>query len=168
VDEIIHPREKIKTVAELGPFIAEARAGGKQVALANGCFDLLHVGHVRYLQAARALADTLIVAINDDSSVRLLKGEGRPLQPQCDRAEILASLACVDFVVIFDTPTVAPVLEALHPDFHAKGTDYSEETVPERQTVASYGGRTVIVGDRKSHSSRDLIARITTSAKQQR
>lgn len=163
--EISHPLNKIKTLAELGSLVAAARAAGKRVALANGCFDLLHVGHVRYLQAAKALADTLIVAINDDSSVRLLKGEARPLQDQLDRAEILASLACVDFVVIFDTPTVAPVLEELHPDFHAKGTDYSEETVPERQTVASYGGRTVIVGDRKSHSSRDLIARITSKAR---
>jgi len=165
VAEISHPLDKIKTLTELGSLVAAARAAGKRVALANGCFDLLHVGHVRYLQAARALADTLIVAINDDSSVRLLKGEGRPLQDQLDRAEILASLACVDFVVIFDTPTVAPVLEELQPDFHAKGTDYSEETVPERQTVASYGGRTVIVGDRKSHSSRDLIARITSNAR---
>lgn len=163
--EISHPLNKIKTLAELGSLVAAARAAGKRVALANGCFDLLHVGHVRYLQAAKALADTLIVAINNDSSVRLLKGEARPLQDQLDRAEILASLACVDFVVIFDTPTVAPVLEELHPDFHAKGTDYSEETVPERQTVASYGGRTVIVGDRKSHSSRDLIARITSKAR---
>ncbi len=161
-----HPLDKIKGLAEISSIVADARAVGKRVALANGCFDLLHVGHVRYLQAAKALADTLIVAINDDSSVRLLKGDARPLQNQSDRAEILASFACVDFVLIFDTPTVAPVLEALHPDFHAKGTDYSEETVPERQTVASYGGRTVIVGDRKSHSSRDLIARITSAARQ--
>jgi rfaE bifunctional protein nucleotidyltransferase chain/domain len=165
VAEISYPLDKIKTLAELGNLVAALRAAGKRIALANGCFDLLHVGHVRYLQAAKALADTLIVAINDDSSVRLLKGEARPLQDQLDRAEILASLACVDFVVIFDTPTVAPVLEKLQPDFHAKGTDYSEETVPERQTVASYGGRTVIVGDRKSHSSRDLIARITSKAR---
>lgn len=164
--EIVPPLSKIKTVAELVGLVASARACGKRVALANGCFDLLHVGHVRYLEAARALADILIVAINDDSSVRLLKGDARPLQDQLDRAEILASLACVDFVVVFDTPTVAPVLEALHPDFHAKGTDYSEETVPERHTVAAYGGRTVIVGDRKSHSSRDLIARITSRARQ--
>lgn len=163
--EIGSPLQKIKTLAELGPLVAAARAAGQRVALANGCFDLLHVGHIRYLEAAKTLADTLIVAINDDSSVRLLKGKARPLQNQFDRAEVLASLACVDFVVIFDTPTVAPVLETLHPDFHAKGTDYAEETVPERQTVASYGGRTVIVGDRKSHSSRDLIARITSKAR---
>jgi len=166
VAQIIHPSDKIKSLAELRCLVEVARAGGKRIALANGCFDLLHVGHIRYLQAAKALADTLIVAINDDSSVQLLKGRARPLQNQFDRAEILASLACVDFVIIFDTPTVAPLLDALHPDFHSKGTDYSEETVPERQTVASYGGRTVIVGDQKSHSSCDLIARITATNRQ--
>jgi rfaE bifunctional protein nucleotidyltransferase chain/domain len=165
VDQVTNPQDKIKTLAELVSHVADVRAAGKRVALANGCFDLLHVGHIRYLQAARALADMLIVAINDDASVRLLKGEGRPLQSQFDRAEILASFTCVDFVLVFSTPTVAPVLEALRPDLHAKGTDYSEETVPERLTVASYGGRTVIVGDQKSHSSRDLIARITGRAR---
>ncbi len=164
--QVIPPLTKVKSLPELTSIVAAARADGKRVALANGCFDLLHVGHIRYLEAAKALADTLIVAINDDSSVRLLKGDSRPLQNQWDRAEILASLGCVDFVVIFDSPTVAPVLEALRPDFHAKGTDYTEETVPERQTVAAYGGRTVIVGDRKAHSSRDLIARITSKARQ--
>ncbi len=162
MSEVFHPLDKIKTLDELSRVIADARACGRKVALANGCFDLLHVGHIRYLEAAKALADTLIVAINDDASVRLLKGKERPLQSQSDRAEILASLACVDFVLVFDTPTVTPVLEALHPDFHAKGTDYAEETVPERHTVVSYGGRTVIVGDQKSHSSRDLIARIAS------
>jgi len=161
-----HPPDKVKTVAELGCIVAAARARGKRVVLANGCFDLLHVGHIRYLEAAKAVADMLVVAINDDSSVRQLKGEARPLQNQRDRAEILASFECVDFVVIFDTPTVAPLLDALHPDYHAKGTDYSEETVPERQTVASYGGRTVIVGDQKSHSSRELVARITAKSRQ--
>ena len=161
-----HPLDKVKTVAELGCIVAAARARGKRVVLANGCFDLLHVGHIRYLEAAKAVADMLVVAINDDSSVRQLKGEARPLQSQHDRAEILASFECVDFVVIFDTPTVAPLLDALHPDYHAKGTDYSEETVPERQTVASYGGRTVIVGDQKSHSSRELVARITAKSRQ--
>ncbi len=164
--QVVPPLTKIKSLTELASLVASAQAGGKRVALANGCFDLLHVGHIRYLEAAKALADILIVAINDDSSVRRLKGDSRPLQNQQDRAEILASLGCVDFVVIFETLTVAPVLEALRPDFHAKGTDYSEETVPERQTVAAYGGRTVIVGDRKSHSSRDLIARITSKAPQ--
>ena len=161
-----HPLDKVKTVAELGCIVAAARARGKRVVLANGCFDLLHVGHIRYLEAAKAVADMLVVAINDDSSVRQLKGEARPLQSQHDRAEILASFECVDFVVIFDTPTVAPLLDALHPDYHAKGTDYSEDTVPERQTVASYGGRTVIVGDQKSHSSRELVARITAKSRQ--
>jgi len=161
-----HPPDKVKTVAELGCIVAAARARGKRVVLANGCFDLLHVGHIRYLESAKAVADMLVVAINDDSSVRQLKGEARPLQNQRDRAEILASFECVDFVVIFDTPTVAPLLDALHPDYHAKGTDYSEDTVPERQTVASYGGRTVIVGDQKSHSSRELVARITAKSRQ--
>ena len=161
-----HPPDKVKTVAELGCIVAAARARGKRVVLANGCFDLLHVGHIRYLEAAKAVADMLVVAINDDSSVRQLKGEARPLQSQHDRAEILASFECVDFVVIFDTPTVAPLLDALQPDLHAKGTDYSEDTVPERQTVASYGGRTVIVGDQKSHSSRELVARITAKSRQ--
>lgn len=160
----VHPLHKIKSLAELSSIASAARSDGKRIVLANGCFDLLHVGHIRYLEAASALADILMVAINGDSSVRQLKGEGRPLQNQDDRAEILASFECVDFVVIFDTPTVAPLLDALRPDFHAKGTDYSEDTVPERETVAAYGGRTVIVGDPKSHSSRELVTRITAGS----
>ncbi len=154
------PTDKIKNLADLSRLLARARESGRRVVFANGCFDLVHVGHIRYLEAARALGDLLVVAINSDSSVRTLKGEGRPLQCESDRAVMVASFACVDHVVIFDDPTVDRVLESLRPDIHAKGTDYAEDTVPERQTVQAYGGQTSIVGDSKSHSSRDLIARV--------
>ena len=136
------------------------RAAGRSVAFANGCFDLLHVGHVRYLQSAAAEADRLIVAINDDDSVRTLKGEGRPVLAAADRAELVAALRGVDYVVIFSEPTVGPLLEALKPDVHCKGTDYTPDTVPERDIVKRYGGRVAIVGDPKDHSTRDLLARI--------
>ena len=136
------------------------RAAGRSVAFANGCFDLLHVGHVRYLQSAAAEADRLIVAINDDESVRRLKGEGRPVLAAADRAELVAALRGVDYVVIFPEPTVGPLLEALKPDVHCKGTDYTLDTVPERDIVKGYGGRVAIVGDPKDHSTRDLLARI--------
>ena len=136
------------------------RAAGRSVAFANGCFDLLHVGHVRYLQSAAAEADRLIVAINDDESVRTLKGEGRPVLAAADRAELVAALRGVDYVVIFPEPTVGPLLEALKPDVHCKGTDYTLDTVPERDIVKGYGGRVAIVGDPKDHSTRDLLARI--------
>jgi rfaE bifunctional protein nucleotidyltransferase chain/domain len=136
------------------------RAAGRSVAFANGCFDLLHVGHVRYLQSAAAEADRLIVAINDDDSVRTLKGEGRPVLAAADRAELVAALRSVDYVVIFSEPTVGPLLEALKPDVHCKGTDYTPDTVPERDIVKGYGGRVAIVGDPKDHSTRDLLARI--------
>ena len=136
------------------------RAAGRRVAFANGCFDLLHVGHVRYLQSAAAEADRLIVAINDDESVRRLKGEGRPVLAARDRAELVAALRGVDYVVIFPEPTVGPLLEALKPDVHCKGTDYTLDTVPERDIVKGYGGRVAIVGDPKDHSTRDLLARI--------
>ena len=140
--------------------IAEDREAGRSVAFANGCFDLLHVGHVRYLESASAEADRLIVAINDDASVRQLKGEGRPILAAAHRAELVAALRCVDYVVIFHEPTVGPLLEVLRPDVHCKGTDYSTETVPEREVVKAYGGRVAIVGDPKDHSTRDLLARI--------
>jgi len=136
------------------------RAAGRSVAFANGCFDLLHVGHVRYLQSAAAEADRLIVAINDDDSVRTLKGEGRPVLAAADRAELVAALRSVDYVVIFSDSTVGPLLEALKPDVHCKGTDYTPDTVPERDIVKGYGGRVAIVGDPKDHSTRDLLARI--------
>jgi rfaE bifunctional protein nucleotidyltransferase chain/domain len=136
------------------------RSEGRTIAMANGCFDLLHVGHVRYLEAAAAEADVLVVAINDDASVRMLKGEGRPVLTAADRAELVAALRVVDWVVIFAGPTVAPLLTALRPDVHCKGTDYTVDSVPERETVRAYGGRTAIVGDPKGHSTRDLLARI--------
>ena len=140
--------------------VHEERAAGRTIAFANGAFDLLHVGHVRYLEAAAREADILVVAINDDESVRGLKGEGRPIMASADRAELVAALRCVHFVVIFPEPDVVSLLEALHPDVHCKGTDYSVESVPERAIVKAYGGRTAIVGDPKDHSTRDLIARI--------
>jgi len=139
---------------------AGERRAGRRIAFANGCFDLLHVGHVRYLQAAAAEADVLVVAINDDESVARLKGPGRPILSAADRAELVAALGGVTYVVIFPEPTVAPLLEALEPDVHCKGTDYSADSVPERETVRGYGGRVAIVGDPKDHSTRDLLARI--------
>ena len=134
---------------------------GRSIAFANGCFDILHVGHVRYLQAAAQEADILIVALNDDDSVRRLKGEGRPILPASDRAELVAALRCVDFVVVFSETTVGPLLEQLRPDVHCKGTDYTVDSVPERDIVKAYGGRTAIVGDPKDHSTRELLARIS-------
>ncbi len=136
------------------------RARGFTVALANGCFDLLHVGHVRYLEGAAREADRLVVAINGDESVRRLKGQGRPLLPAAERAELVAALRDVDYVVVFDEPTVAPLLAAIRPDVHCKGTDYTEGSVPEREVVLAYGGRIAIVGDPKDHSTHELLARI--------
>src|SRR5688572_23333938 len=141
------------------------RAAGRSLAFANGCFDLLHVGHVRYLQAAAQEADLLIVAINDDDSVRTLKGEGRPILKAADRAELVSALASVDYVVIFPDSTVGPLLEAIRPDVHCKGTDYTLDSVPEREVVRAYGGRVAIVGDPKDHSTRDLLARIAGSSR---
>jgi rfaE bifunctional protein nucleotidyltransferase chain/domain len=141
--------------------IRQERAAGRTVAFANGCFDLLHVGHVRYLEAAAAEADILVVAINDDESVRALKGEGRPILEALHRAELVAALRCVDYVVIFAEPTVGPLLDTLRPDVHCKGTDYTLDSVPERDVVKAYGGRIAIVGDPKDHSTRDLLSRIS-------
>jgi rfaE bifunctional protein nucleotidyltransferase chain/domain len=151
---------EILTREALAARVSADRASGLSVAFANGCFDLLHVGHVRYLESAAAEGDRLIVAINDDESVRRLKGEGRPILAAEHRAELVAALRCVDYVVVFPEPTVGPLLEALKPDVHCKGTDYSVETVPEREIVRAYGGRIAIVGDPKDHSTRDLLARI--------
>jgi rfaE bifunctional protein nucleotidyltransferase chain/domain len=148
------------TRAELIDAVSAARARGQTIAFANGCFDLLHVGHVRYLEAAAAEADLLVVAINDDGSVRELKGEGRPIMAGTHRAELVAALRAVDFVVLFSETTVGPLLDAIRPDVHCKGTDYTVETVPERAIVDAYGGRTAIVGDPKDHSTRDLLGRI--------
>lgn len=143
--------------------VAALRAAGRTIAFANGCFDLLHVGHVRYLEAAAAEADVLVVAINDDASVRGLKGEGRPVLSAEHRAELVAALRAVDYVTVFSEPAVTALLEALRPDVHCKGTDYTVDTVPERETVRAYGGRIAIVGDPKDHSTRDLFARIARS-----
>ena len=151
---------KITTVPDLQKSILQARALGKTVVFTNGCFDLIHVGHVRYLQDAKALGDILVTALNSDSSVRALKGTGRPLQPESERAEILAAMECVDHVLVFDDPTVDQLLLELRPDIHAKGTDYTKENVPERATIIAYGGRVEIVGDPKEHSTRNLIADI--------
>jgi D-glycero-beta-D-manno-heptose 1-phosphate adenylyltransferase len=145
--------------AELLERVARDREAGRTIAFANGCFDLLHVGHVRYLQAAAQEADRLIVAVNDDA-IAALKGPGRPIMPAADRAELVAALRGVDYVVVFPEPTVTPLLRLVRPDVHCKGTDYTVESVPERDTVRSYGGRIAIVGDPKDHSTRDLVARI--------
>ena len=138
------------------------RAAGLTIAFANGCFDLVHAGHIRYLQAAAEEADRLVVAVNDDRTAGL-KGPGRPVMGAGDRAEVVAALRGVDYVTIFPEATVAPLLELIRPDVHCKGTDYTADTVPERETVRAYGGRIAIVGDPKDHSTRDLIARIRDS-----
>jgi D-glycero-beta-D-manno-heptose 1-phosphate adenylyltransferase len=151
--------EKIVTRDQLFELVAADRRAGRTIAFANGCFDLLHVGHVRYLQAASLEADRLIVAVNDDAAAAT-KGPGRPILKAAERAELVAALRGVDYVTIFSEPTVAPLLELLRPDVHCKGTDYTVETVPERATVLGYGGRIAIVGDPKHHSTRDLVARI--------
>ena len=151
---------EIVTRGELIGRVRDHRAAGRTIAFANGAFDLLHVGHVRYLESAALEGDVLVVAVNADASVRVLKGEGRPIMKDTDRAELVAALRCVDHVVIFPEPTVGPLLEALRPDVHCKGTDYSVDSVPERAIVQAYGGRTAIVGDPKDHSTRDLLARI--------
>jgi rfaE bifunctional protein nucleotidyltransferase chain/domain len=151
---------EILSQAQLAKRVAEDRARRLTIAFANGAFDLLHVGHVRYLEGAKREADRLVVAINSDASVRGLKGPMRPILQQADRAELVAALRAVDYVVIFDEPTVAPLLELLKPDVHCKGTDYTVETVPERETVRGYGGRIAIVGDPKDHSTTDLMSRL--------
>jgi rfaE bifunctional protein nucleotidyltransferase chain/domain len=150
--------------AALLDWAREARARGESIAFANGCFDVLHVGHVRYLQASAAEADRLVVAINDDESVRLLKGANRPILPIAARAALVAALRGVDRVVVFSGRDVAPLLSALRPEVHCKGTDYTVDTVPERAIVQAYGGRTAIVGDPKDHSTRDLLAAVRGGA----
>ena len=157
---------KVKSLTELRRIVAAEKAKGKTVVLANGCFDLFHVGHIRYLRAAKAKGDVLIVALNSDASVRKLKGKGRPILPQRERADILAAFSFVDYVTAFDEPMVTKVLLALKPDFHVKGSDYSRETVPERDTVKSYGGRVAIVGGPKIRNTsqiiRDIAAKMRT------
>jgi len=152
--------DRILDRKELEERLAIGRRQGS-LALANGCFDLLHAGHVRYLKAAKAEADLLLVAINSDASVRALKGEGRPLQTEEDRLEIIASLECVDFVTLFDEISLEAVIEIVEPDVHCKGTDYTPETVPERKTVLQHGGRIAIVGDPKDHDTSRIIKKIS-------
>ncbi len=146
--------------SELAARVARDRAAGRSIAFANGAFDLLHVGHVRYLEGAKREADRLVVAINSDESIRGLKGPSRPILAEADRAELVAALRAVDYVVIFSESTVASLLELLKPDVHCKGTDYTVDTVPERETVRAYGGRIAIVGDPKDHSTTDLLSRL--------
>ena len=140
--------------------LTNEKAGGSRIVLANGCFDILHAGHVRYLEGARALGDVLVVGINSDEQVARLKGAGRPILPERERAELVASLQAVDLVTIFPEPTVTELLLAIKPDVHAKGTDYTEETVPERDVVRSFGGRVAIVGDPKDHSTSEILKKV--------
>ena len=151
------PAEKLSGREQLKQLVAAWRKAGDSITLANGCFDLLHVGHIRYLHAAKRLGGRLIVAINSDDSVRALKGEGRPLMPAEERAEILSALADVDAVIIFPEQDVRALIRELRPDVHAKGTDYAADTVPERDVVAECGGRVEIVGDPKDHSASEII-----------
>jgi rfaE bifunctional protein nucleotidyltransferase chain/domain len=146
--------------AELAALLAPARARGAKLALTNGCFDLLHVGHVRLLREARGLADLLVVALNDDASARGNKGVGRPLVPLAERMELIAALDGVDYVTSFGEPTAAVLLETLRPELHVKGTDWTADSVPERDVVRGYGGRVVIAGDPKTHSSSELLRRL--------
>lgn len=156
----MNTRTKILARGELAERLSEERRRGKTVVLANGCFDVLHAGHIRYLQAARHEGDLLVAAINSDSSVQRLKGPGRPTLGEMDRAELVSALAAVDFVVLFDESDVRPLLRDLRPDVHAKGTDYTHESVPERDESERLGIRIAIVGDEKRHSTRDLIEQI--------
>jgi len=148
------PREGLTALGE------RLRGQGRRIAFANGCFDLLHVGHVRYLEGAREQGDVLVVGVNSDRSVTALKGPERPLLNSEARSELVAALECVDYVVVFEEPNVESVLRELRPDVHCKGTDYSVETVPEREVMRALGGVVRIVGDEKSHSTRELLARI--------
>jgi D-glycero-beta-D-manno-heptose 1-phosphate adenylyltransferase len=152
--------DKVGTLDEVVARVGAERGGGRSVALANGCFDILHVGHVRYLEGARREADVLVVGVNGDASVGRLKGKGRPILPEADRALLVAALRAVDHVVVFQEDDVARLLLALRPDVHCKGTDYTPETVPERDVVRSYGGRVAIVGDPKRHDTRVLLEKL--------
>ena len=149
--------QKIRTRSEIPGLVRTLHAEGKTVVFGNGCFDVLHVGHIRFLEGARDLADALVVGVNSDGSVRSLKGEGRPLQNEEERTAAVASLRAVDYVVLFDERTADSILTEIKPDIHAKGTDYSAETVPERDTVLNFGGRIAIIGDPKNHSTKALI-----------
>lgn len=150
---------KILDREELIDEVGRRRSQGESIILSNGCFDLFHVGHIRYLAGAKALGGTLVVAVNSDRQVRILKGDGRPFMPEGERAEIVAALECVDLVTIFDEPTVTETILAIRPDIHTKGTDYTVDNVPEREVVRSIGGKVAIVGDPKDHSSTEMIER---------
>lgn len=152
-----HLNNKLKTKEELTLLVNRFRKGGKRIVLANGCFDLLHVGHIRYLMEAKEIGDILIVGLNSDQSTRTLKGSARPIFSQEERAEILAALSCIDYITIFHELSVEDLLLTLKPDIHAKGTDYTTETVPEADVVRSYGGKVAIVGDPKNHSSKEIL-----------
>jgi rfaE bifunctional protein nucleotidyltransferase chain/domain len=150
-------------ISDLPALRARTRRAGKSIALANGIFDLFHVGHLRYLQGARAEADLLLVAVNSDASTRAYKGPGRPVIPEDERAEIVAGLACVDYVVVFPSRDVVPIIRALRPDVHVKGTDYTPETIPEAAEVRAYGGRVAVAGDPKDHSTTELLGKLEAS-----
>ena len=152
--------KKRKSLSQLREIVRRERTKGRTIVLANGGFDLVHAGHIRYLEAAKKCGDVLIVALNSDASVRKLKGRGRPVLPERERAEILAAFACVNYLTIFDEPNVERILTALEPDVHAKGSDYSKRTVPERETVLAYGGRIAIAGGPKIRSTSEVIPRI--------
>ena len=152
--------KKVCSLNKLPNLVRKLKKDNKKVVFANGCFDVLHVGHIRYLEGARSLGDVLIVGINDDRSESQLKGHGRPIMPEEDRTEIIAALECVDYVVLFSDLTVENLLGIIKPAIHAKGTDYTAETVPERDIVLSYGGQIAITGDRKNHSTTDIISKI--------
>ncbi|MBI5748204.1 MAG: D-glycero-beta-D-manno-heptose 1-phosphate adenylyltransferase [Nitrospinae bacterium] len=151
---------KLKNLNELNNIVKKWREKGKKVVFANGCFDILHVGHIRYLKEAKELGDLLIVAINSDSSAKKLKGDGRPVTPENERAEIVAAIEYVDYVTLFNEPNVSNLLLTLKPDIHAKGTDYTEDSVPEADTVRAYGGRVAITGDKKERSSTEIIKKL--------
>ncbi|MEZ5345777.1 MAG: adenylyltransferase/cytidyltransferase family protein [Pyrinomonadaceae bacterium] len=161
LDQTKDPAAPILDRIRLTARVAIERRGGKRIVLANGCFDLFHVGHIRYLAGAKELGDFLVVGINSDEQVRNLKGNARPYMPENERAEIVASLKAVDCVTIFEEPTVEELIRAIRPDFHAKGTDYTPETVPEKDIVAECGGQVAIVGDPKDHSSTELIGKVS-------
>lgn len=151
---------KIRSLDSVVAEIENARRQGARVGLANGVFDLLHVGHVRYLQGAKALVDVLVVAVNSDASTRAYKGPDRPWVPENERAEILAALSCTDWVILFDEENVRHIIRALRPDVHIKGTDYSESTIPEKAEVLAYGGQVAIAGDEKRHSTTETISKL--------
>lgn len=151
---------KRRTLEELPPMLR-----GRKVVLANGCFDILHVGHLRYLRGARALGDVLVVAVNSDKSMKRIKDSGRPILDEVERVTLVSALDCVDYVVVFDEPDVSRVIDVLQPAIHAKGTDYTEQTVPERNKVLAYGGEVRITGDSKNHSTRDIIETILDKMK---